>query len=61
MIERDKNTYNLTLPWLTSLELITIKIIINETHNIVAWNANGMQMESMGGSATWMILDRNTT
>ncbi len=42
MIERDKNTYNLTLPCLTILVLITIKIIMNETLNIVAWNANGI-------------------
>ncbi len=40
MIERDKNTYNLTPPWLTILVLITIKISMNETLNIVAWKVN---------------------
>ncbi len=36
------STYNLTLPWLTILMLIAIKISMNKTLNIVAWNANGI-------------------
>ncbi len=50
MIEIDKNIYNLTLPLLTILVPITIKIIMNETLNIVTWSANGI-------NGSWCRLD----